>query len=311
MPSYNRTNAYYYADSFWDGPCHDNIIATSKGIVNVATEFKKRLKGEKRSDWRAQFVWNFVDPKTGKKHMEAACFIHNRTKQEVMFCPWKGMNDCAHYVSRCLGDGGMTSVYAAGVPQLESNLIGLEKQKLTKTFGDKVDVDRGQRIVDSGILKQGDVIIYYNPGGRQGAHSSFYLGEGKIACHTRARFEFDWPLDRTAKYRFIHFSHDDQPPSSYLKRHLIGWWEVNWGTAKYYYYSSAEGKVAYQKTPPRDTSRGISSPAQRGYWFGKNSREHTIIWAVTGTVEKFKLTGAKSQTGDYNDAKKALVAKKL
>ncbi len=309
MAAYDRQSAGYYADSFWDTPCADGIIATSAGIVNVEQEFKKRMKGEKRSEWEARFVRNFVNPQTAKTEVEAACFVKIKDpRQKVMFRHWDGMNDCAHFVSRCLGDGGLTSVYAAGVPILEQNL---RKLAITKTFGNRISYDRGKRIVASGILKPGDVIIYYTPQGTQGAHSVFYLGGGTMACHTRSRYDESWQIGSEYKVRFIHFSHDDPLPQPKLKQVLPGWWEVTYQQKKYYYYFHANGQVGYIKTKPANKHRPISVPTQRGYWFGSNSQQYTIIWSDTGSVERFRLIGSDRQQGDYNDQKNALTAEKL
>jgi hypothetical protein len=310
MAAYNRDAAGNYADSFYDMPCDDGFIAMSTGICNVEQEFKKRMKGEKRDDWEAKFFWDFVDPKTGTMHDEAACFENKASRaNRVLFCPWKGMNDCAHFVSKCLQDGGLRkSIYSPRVPDLEKNLRQLT---ITKTFGDRIDLERARRIVNTKILKKGDVVVYYKSKGSNGGHSAFYVPDGKITCHTRCRLEEDFNILPGWCYRFIHFSHDDPMPQPQLKQKLAGWWETIYNSKKYYYYYQSNGKVAYTYTKPKNKNQSISAPSQRGYWFGKNSREHLVIWSETGTVERFTFIASDRQKGDYNDRKNVLTAEKL
>ena len=64
-----------------------------------------------------------------------------------------------------------------------------------------MDQTAGQRVIDSGIFKPGDMIVYFNidphgdyGGAKQYAHSGMFAGkrggdtEGKITCHTICRF---------------------------------------------------------------------------------------------------------------------------
>lgn len=309
MASYNRTDAVDYATSYWDSPCTDDVIATTHSTVSVKSKFKEVLPGEKESNWMAQFKWDFKDPRSGKTEPEAACFVDLRdTSNVVMFHGWQGMNDCAHFVSCCLKSGGESSVFSSSVPILESNLRGL---KNTKTFGDKIDFQRGARILATGHFRKGDVIIYYAKGAQNAGHSAIYMGEGLMTCHTRSRLNKPWQIGNGYRYRLIHFGDDDAAPMTSLKQALRGWWEVSYGTAKYYYYYQADGKVAYVKKKPASTQGKIVSPKQRGYWFGNGAAKHTVIWSDTGSVEQFQLVGSNRQVGDYNGSKNSLKAEKL
>ena len=198
MP-YTRANAVKFAEKFWNTPADDGIFwLSNQGIVvsqvrqaNVipTKTWKKALATD---GWMPFFV---DDGKGGEK----AIFRRGigSATEEILINPWEGIADCAHFLSRCLTAGGL-AVNERGVPSLVNKLQSLQN---TKTLGEKVDPVAGQRIVDSGIFKPGDMIGYFNidpngdyDGARQYAHSGMYAGkingskDGAITCHTICRF---------------------------------------------------------------------------------------------------------------------------
>jgi len=278
MP-FNRNSAFLYARKHWEIPCDDGLISvksSSKGL-SVEHEFRKRMDGAPRSDWQAAFILR----DSGKG--EDACFIPSTVSapdQKVVFDTWSDLNDCAHYVTKCLRAGDAPLQDIGGVPILEQKLRGLGN---TKTLTDKVSTGAAQRVLKtvvdgSTLMKQGDVILYAKTSKSGLFHSAFYLGDNKIACHTASRWNNHWNLYPSRKISLIHFTSGDPAPSSTQKQWLPGWWEVIWKGNKYYYHYTSSGRVTYTKTKPQNLK---SSTA-------------------TGDVEQFLLESESSQTGKWN-----------
>jgi hypothetical protein len=86
----------------------------------------------------------------------------------------------------------------AGVPEVEKveplieNLIKLPPTK-AKTLVEKVPKSAGQRVIDSGIFRPGDVIGYFNTGDHdednEYGHSAMYIGDQQITAHSVSRFQ--------------------------------------------------------------------------------------------------------------------------
>jgi hypothetical protein len=312
MP-FNRTNATAYAHLYWDIPCDDGLIAvksSSKGL-SVEEAFRKKMVGENRSDWQAAFIIREKHEPRG----EDAWFVPAvtpTTRDNVLFALWEDINDCAHYVVKCLQAGGISLQDIGAVPQLEKKLRGLGN---TKTLANKLSTGAAQRVLDtqlsgSPILKKGDVILYAKRETNNLFHSALYLGEGKIACHTESRRNSFWNIYSQHKVSLIHFSDDDPAPSSSQINWLPGWWEVDWKGSKYYYYYARSGRVSYSRSKPLSTNAGNATPVGKGYWFRESERGYLIVWRKTGAIERFELIDSKTQVGKWNN-QDALTAKRL
>jgi hypothetical protein len=306
--AYQRTAARRYAHKHWDIPCDDGLVAvksSSKGL-SMEEAFRKKMQGERRADWQAAFLRNVQH--NGTTEVEACCFIPtspNATYREVVFATWSDLNDCAHYVLKCLQAGGIRLKDIGGVPILEQEL---RKLLNTRTLADRVPSSAAKRILETGLMKKGDVIAYCGKNGF--FHSSLYLGNKKIACHTTSRWESDWNLYSKDRVSLIHFSDDDPAPSTKQASWLPGWWEVIWKSTRYYYYYSRSGRVSYTKTRPKSLKGGMVAPMGKGYWFRESADQYVIIWMKTGSVERFLLVSKDSQDGKWNGQDR-LTSKKL
>ena len=152
----DRTAALDFAEKNWDRPCTDDdqiMVRGGVGFKQVSAE-RKRLDAPVSGGWEARFVYN---GRTDDQRGDEAVFIKalpaadpggvtipdlpgrwlKKTIQE-----WAGLNDCAHYLSRCLING------KAGVPEVEKvgplieNLIKLPPTK-AKTLVEKVPKSAG------------------------------------------------------------------------------------------------------------------------------------------------------------------------
>ena len=300
MP-FNRTKTFDYAHIHWQIPCDDGLVAVSgstKGL-SVEFEFQRLLPGENRKAWEAVFDWTFDS--SGKINGENGYFIpHNASDpREVVFVEWSRLNDCAHFVKKCLGAGGIRLGDIGSVPQLNKKLRSLGN---TKVLADNISSSRAKRVIEkTPIMKKGDIIMYVKASSGGYFHSSVYLGDGKISCHTASRWKSDWNLYKEQNYTLIHFSDDDKAPSSQQTDWLPGWWELTFKGTKYYYYYWANGQVKYTKTKPRSLKTRIAASDGRGHWFRKNAKEYMIIWQSTGSVEEMKLESRSRQKGTWNE----------
>ncbi|MCW5748012.1 MAG: hypothetical protein KIT36_17610 [Alphaproteobacteria bacterium] len=297
----DRTKAIGYARTHWNRPCDDGVFWITNDVINVA---KKRveLKAPASDGWEAMFVSGGSAP--GSDPEQA---VFRRTVggvvQTKLIQGWAGLADCAHYLSRCLQAGGI-DVNERGVASLVNTL---QARRDTKTLAEKVSKDRGQRVVNSGIFKEGDMIGYFNvdPDGDYGraqsyTHSTMYAGKldaadpGRVTCHTVARFpglswvNDEWSLHDGYTYTFIHFGDDDPPLSATTATALPGWWKVVYGTRTEFYYIYKDGRARYTLKAPT-SNRELYAPEGTAYWF-QGTGTITFIWRKSGTVETWTAT---------------------
>jgi hypothetical protein len=293
MP-YDRSKAMAYAEAFWTSPCRDNTIATNrdKMLTNVDEQRKKLNKLEK-DGWVALFVRsgggeNAVFRKDGD------------SKTDVVFEDWKHLEDCAHFLSSCVTDGGVT-IMEYGVPRLVN---GLMSRNDTKTLCEKVGQEAGQRVIDSGIFQQGDMMGYFKTSSGGYSHSAMYIGKvkdaGRITCHTVCRFggkqgssDDEWNLGPgELTYTMIHFSSDDPQPNADTVTKLPGWWKIVYpdGKKTRYHFILSDGHARFTDRAPAPRSTlppGVNS----AYWF-QGTNKIIFCWRQTGTVEVWTPDGA-------------------
>ena len=298
--TYDRSKAIDYARRFWDRPCDDGVFWLTNEAINVERK-RKELKAPAADGWEPRFV-KYID---SGGEAEKAIFMRPRPgggRDEILINDWAGLADCAHFLSRCLTAGGV-KIAELGVPSLVAKL---QARGDTKTLAEKVPRDRGQRIVDSGLFKIGDMVGYFNVsptgdyGGRKEyAHSAMYTGklpasgdEGHITCHTMSRFgglsehPDKWFLytDNRYVYTFIHFSADDPPPSAATIAALPGWWKVQYAGRTEYYFILKDGRARYSLTAPKSAQAQLAGGDGSAYWFETGSTI-TFVWRNTGTMD--------------------------
>jgi len=314
MP-FNRNNAVKFADKHWNIPADDGIFWLSNQGVVIEQVRQKNVIGT--PFWQrapAADGWQpfFVDDGNGG---EKAVFrrVFNGKTEEILINPWEGIADCAHFLSRCLTAGGV-KVEQRGVPGLVN---ALQARSNTKTLCERVPKEAGQRVIDTGIFKPGDMIGYFNVdpkgdygGRREYAHSAMYVGkiggktDGGITCHTICRFpgrswvEDSWWLKPPGHYTYtlIHFSDDDLAPNPGKTDALAGWWRLDYSGKTEYYLIQKTGSAQYTKRAPLKGERLVRAPEGSAYWFMAVSGEIAFMWRKTGTVEVWtpNRTGYKS-----------------
>jgi len=110
-------------------------------------------------------------------------------------------NDCAHFVSCCIGSEPNEQGGGLGVPS-----------RVSPTYGEPSAGKLGDWLLSSGLaeqktsidqLEKGDVINYDWKGDGHWNHVALYLGNGKVAAHTTCVESEPWQLG-TTHHRLIH-----------------------------------------------------------------------------------------------------------
>jgi hypothetical protein len=125
-------------------------------------------------------------------------------------------DDCAHYVSSCLGTpaGGLTIPSRAGTygepgaARLDELLVGNSLGGYGTTY------KYGQLVSSVSQLTPGDVIGYDWDGSGGGSmsgidHTAIYIGNGQVDCHATSHLAVNWSLGGAGDYFFIHITLPD------------------------------------------------------------------------------------------------------
>jgi hypothetical protein len=290
--SFDRNAAIAYARQYWDRPCDDGVFWRTDYAVEV-DKMRKVLGAPVKDGWHARFVQDGLGTEHAVFQREVGGKVEEKESQ-----PWAGLADCAHFLSRCLTAGGF-SIHEISVPKLVEHLKGRPD---TKVLAEQVTRDRGQGIVDTGILDKGDMLGYFNidpqgdyGGRRQYSHSTMFVGKlkpndaGRITCHTKSRFgglsafPDEWHLaDPAYKYTFIHIGRDD-PASVVSARALHGWWRMG-DVGAQFYYLTLDGRVIFTMNGPRSALDSPAHGLSTGHYFADGGKV-TLIWKLGGDVE--------------------------
>jgi hypothetical protein len=342
MPTF-RELIKTYVDDHWLVPCGDGMVWLFNAGIDTRTEIAKQKKATKK-EWAATFL-QYADPTFGwleglyliapadlakvkagqidatsypdRKMISSWYDINakNTSNAEVLAQKpaYFGLNDCAHFVTQSLAAGGI-HVETRGVGELFNLLRGL---KDTKTLAKTVTAAAAKNIINSGVMKTGDVIIYSK--GTEHHHSVVYMGSAQIAMHTWANhpnhptLHGDWEAsadDNHPLVTLIHFGRDDAPinPTS----GMLGWWKVGWRGTDYYYYFERTGRVGWTQHAPANLKQPLHAPGGRGYWFQEPLRI-SICWTDSSSFEELAVRPPLAAThleGTWNGSDR-IVADKM
>ncbi|WP_294534347.1 amidase domain-containing protein [uncultured Rhodoblastus sp.] len=293
---YDRAKAIAYAEKHWNVPCDDGKFGLTNDRPSVASK-RMELHAPAADGWKPEFVKGSGEPEK---------FVFRRTTpagvEEKIISNWAGLADCAHFLSQCLSAGGATT-NEWGVAGLVQNL---QSRSDTKTLCERVAQAAAQRVINSGVFKQGDMIGYFNvdPDGDYGGrpsytHSTMFAGkptatdDGRVTCHTVARFpgktwagvEDRWWLHSGYTYTLIHFVSDDSTPNLTRAAALEGWWMLEYSGRTEYYYIFRDGRARYTKRAPKSAREQLAVADGGAYWFMDAGGKITFVWRATGTLE--------------------------
>jgi hypothetical protein len=306
----NRTALRTYADTYWWRPCQDGDVWLSGSPIKIAVEMRRRNLSP--SEWTAVFLTpnagDYIDGLYLLKNTHvpllaggsyAATSFPSADCIEVQ--AWRGLNDCAHFVSECLRAGGIQGIYSVSV----ANLIGkLRAAANTKTLAYFVNVSTAERIIKSGIMKVGDIVAFGTATKTFAhGHSTVYMGNGKVANHTHlnhpnytgggifGRGVWKPYADPITEHPLVSLIHFDEGDGSVAGSSSLGWWQTTWQGTVYYYYFAGNGRVKYVTTKPSSLKQEPYAPQGKGYWFQTGS-ELKICWTQTGSYEVYNRTAS-------------------
>lgn len=351
------TLAAQHADKYWAEICEDGKVITKERVIVIKDEYKNF--GISPDQWKAVFL----KYDTGAVRSEGLFFVPTNDSRTTLavrnlngfheaafdnpvdrspgwkfICSWRdsgkdnlrfgivplytGLNDCAHFVSECLAKAGL-KVASTDVNKLLENIAATGK---AKTLAQLTDKERAGRILQSGIMKPGDVLAF-GKAGKGHKHSALYLGDEKIAMHTYINHpdlinnllvkqnpatgkKTNWETaanDAHPLVTLVHFSYDDL---LLLNSPRFGWWKVEWRGQNYFYYFDKNGRAGYIKQKPKNTKQPPLYLDGSGFWFELGTNL-VICWTATGNLEVFSLIQSGHQmTGTWNDNEK-LVAERI
>lgn len=306
--SISRKLAVGYAKRNWNKPAEDGGFYLSNQWVEIASVRAHNVlnvpwwrKAPVSEGWMPMFV-------NDGRGREKAVFRRTASGiDDILINPWEGIADCAHFLSCCLTAGG-AHVSDTGVSGLVSKL---QARGDTKTLCERVSRQAAQRVIDTGIVKEADMVGYFNVDpngdydGRQDyAHSTMFTeqknasGFNGVACHTICRFpglswvEDSWWLHDGYTYTIIHFNDGDPTPNGAIANDIQGWWKLDYAGRTEYYLMNKNGTAHYTKRAPAKGQMWIGNSEGSAYWFMDPSGKITFTWRKTGTVEVWTQDGS-------------------
>jgi hypothetical protein len=164
----------------------------------------------------------------------------------------------------------------------------------TKTLALKTTKAQGQKVIDTGIFKAGDLVAYYMKSKGRYDHTAMFVGKqlgsstdpGGITCHTVCRFQGlsaawngatddNWFLhaEEGRSYTLVHFSDDDPPISPATLKWLPGWWKVG----REFYFVLENGHAYSTLHKPTKTTQKLFHSESVGYYF-QGTSHLILIW---------------------------------
>jgi len=297
----DRKSAVDYATRFWNRVCDDDMIAISSGVVSLADK-RKSMKAPASDGWEG---WYVSDGNGNEKAVFGRVVNGKVVSQADPIFTWDFLDDCTHYVCRCLLAEGVKLTQTSRANELTEEMI---KSSQTKTLAVRASRKEGQRVIDSGIFKPGDMVGYYTEKKGRYTHTAMFVGRaaggaddpGGITCHSLCRFEGKtqawngatddaWFLHEGLSYTLIHFAEDDATVTSTHRGWLEGWWKVG----SDFYFIRGDGHAFSTLHPPTRAGQTLSTGKSIGYYFD-TGRAVIMIWRKPGgkvQVEQWAATG--------------------
>ena len=318
----NRDSVVAHADAYWYRPCEDGKLWLSNKPIVIRDERVARKLSE--SEWDPVFL-NYDD----SRYIDGLYFVRKSLAQPsqlaqrqyyaprfaetdlVQVIDWNGPNDCTHFVSECLSKGGVAIAELSVEPLLKA----LKARIDTKTLASFVDVRTAERIVTSGIMAPGDVIIFGQADKTfsHHGHAVLYMGNNQVANHTHLnhpKFNCITPQFGAGHWQqytgaptghtlvvLVHFSAGDADPLR--SPTLLGWWAMTWRNRNYYYFFDKRGGVQWTSKLPTNRTQAPQFPEGKGYWF-QLGQEIKICWTETGNVEVYPPIARSGLNGRWN-----------
>jgi hypothetical protein len=290
--SVDRQAGVDYAKKYWNKVCDDDKFWTTNAVVLLANK-RKSMNAPAADGWEAFFV---SDGGVGEKAIFRRTVKGLTEDMPAPIATWDELDDCTHYVSRCLLKEGIALTETPRANELTEAMISHPK---SKTLAIKTTRPEGQKIVDSGIFKPGDMVGYYTGAKGRYTHTAMFVGRqtnaagdpGGISCHTVCRFEGltqpwngasddAWFLHEGLTYTLVHFSEDDAAISANTLKWLPGWWKVGGE----FYFVTDNGHAYSTSRAPASKGQKLLAGNSAGYYF-EMGREIVFVWRKPGKVQ--------------------------
>lgn len=304
----DRNGAVDFAKKFWNRVADDDKFWTSNEPIITANK-RKKMNAPKADGWEVFFV-----PDGHGEEDAVFCRFANGKIVERKADPvagWDLLDDCTHYVCRCLMEEGISLKETPRANELTEAMISHQK---TKTLAVRTNQAEGQKVVDSGIFKPGDMVGYYTRARNRYTHTAMFVGfqlgtsndPGGITCHTLCRFQGltkdwngatddNWFLHEGLDYTLIHFSEDDPVISQATLGWLPGWWSIG----KEFYFVSENGRAFATHAKPSQASFRIAAGTSQGYYFDLGN-EILFIWRRPGAKAQVERWSRAADTGNID-----------
>ena len=314
----DRNAAVEYARKFWNRVADDDKIAISSGEVLLANK-RKSMNAPASDGWEAFFV---SDGAVGEMAVFRRMVKGTMEEMRAPIVNWMDIDDCTHYVCRCLIKEGISLTETSRANELAEAMI---KSGKTKILALKASQAEGQKVIDSGVFKPGDLVSYYSDKKGRYHHSAMYVGKqtsdpedkGGITCHSVCRFagltkawngadDDAWFLHGGEKYTLVHFSEDDAAISPVTAAWLQGWWSAG----SNFYFVGDDGRAFSTHMKPRKASEKLVAGEWTGYVFEGAQRDVTLVWRKPGGQTQVEVwtppTGNNSASAKIDGAPASL-----
>ena len=298
----NRDAAIDYARKHWNRVTDDDKFWTSDEEISVAAK-RRSMNAPASEGWDVFFVSNGDD---GENAVFRRTVNGSVEEKPSPVATWDQLDDCTHYVSRCLIREGIALTETPRANELALAMINSAK---AKTLALKTTQEEGQKIIDSGAFKPGDLVAYFTPSKDRYTHTAMFVGKqtddpsdpGGITCHTVCRFEGltkawngatddGWFLDvGELAYTLIHFSDDDPAIAVATREWLPGWWQ----TGNDFYFVRDDGHAFATNTRPTKASSTLQTGTSVGYYFERDG-DVVFVWRKPGSKAQVERWTAPS-----------------
>jgi hypothetical protein len=300
----DRKAAVDYAKKYWNRVTDDDKFWTSNAVVSLAAK-RKSMNASAADGWEAFFV---SDHARGENAVFRRTVAGTVEEMPDPIATWDELDDCTHYVCRCLIKEGIALTETPRANELAEAMI---KSNKTKTLALKVSKELGQKVVDSGVFQPGDLVAYYTASKNRYTHSAMFVGNqtgrtgdpGGITCHTVCRFEGltqawngasddAWFLHDGLSYTLVHFSEDDAVVSAATTKWLPGWWKIG----KEFYCVLDNGRAFATASKPLKASHKLLAGNSAGYYFERGGQVVFIWRKPVGKVQVETWTAPTNTT---------------
>ena len=340
----DRDKVFAFAKANYWRPLPDGIVWVAYGPIDVNAAAKRAKESKKATeDFVGVFLWYASSfgsrlemlalvPKSKESEIEAAndddrlwskyssvgvalaSYKDDPTAAEENLAafptppPYHGLNDCTHFTSQCLVEGGFPITSTKKDDEADRARRGagdlahfLDAASETKTLCMMASHADARAVVEAGVMKKGDVLAYYKDTEQKYAHHTVpAVSSNTVAMHTEHAFDIAWDFGKDdttdERYSLFHWADDDYTTGD--AKQWLGWWKVetlgdpsrDTPEVDYYHFGDT-GTLTVTRQEPTQATDPPSGTRYR--WFATDSS--------TAVVVRRKETETKVETFTQSD----------